>query len=250
MGIQQEIYNNTYRSFTPDFIHVENLKKIDEYLELNSESLKDFINKYLLQFENQIYPKQLSVLELGSGLGCLSYFLESKFNSYTGIDISELAIMNAKQISRIKERNLNFLIGDVTKPDFKLDGNFDFLIDSHLFHCLTDPKDIISYLTFVKKHLSVDGQFLIETMAFHPKLQTPVGYSFDENYILYKEINGKDVPIRSIKKSMDIEETLKQVGFKIKYLYYHNELSFDVFDEYENYPEEFLPKTIRIAATL
>ncbi len=250
MGTQQEIYNNTYKYFTPDFIHVENLKKIDEYLSLNSESLRDFINKYLIQFEHQMNPQYLSVLELGSGLGSLSYFLESKFNTYTGVDISELAVMNAKQISKIKERDLNFIIGDVTKAEFELNEKYEVLIDSHLFHCLTDIKEIQGYLTFVKKHLAAGGKFLIESMAFHSKLQTPVGYSFDENYILYKEINGKDVAIRSIKKSIDIEETLKQMGFQIKYLYYHNELSFNVFDEYHNYPDEFLPKTIRICASI
>jgi hypothetical protein len=47
-----------------------------------------------------------------------------------------------------------------------------------------------------------------------------------------------------------IEEEFKKAGMKINYLFFHNELSFNVFDDYQNYPLEFLPKTIRMSVSL
>jgi SAM-dependent methyltransferase len=249
MIIQKDIYNNSYSHFTPDYIEFKNISKINKYLDENSESLKDFIVKYFDQFKYNYDMQQLSVLELGCGVGSFSYFLKENFIFHTGLDFSEVAIMAGRSISRLKENELDLKVMDVTSGDAKLDLSYDCIVDSHLLHCLTDSFSRKSYFDFVKRHLNPDGQLLIECMAFHPKLQTPVGYSFDENYVLSKEFGEKNVPIRSIQQSREIEKELSDNGFKINYLYFHNELSFNVFEDYTNYPVEFLPKTIRLSAS-
>jgi SAM-dependent methyltransferase len=249
MLIQKEIYNNSYTHFTPDYIELKNISKINKYLHENSESLRVFITKYYNQSQHTYNMKQLSVLELGCGVGALSYFLKDNFMFHTGVDFSEMAIMAARSISTLKENELNLKVMDVTNHDSTLDLRYDCVVDSHLFHCLTDQKARVNYLEFVKRHLNPSGQLLIECMAFQPKLQTPVGYSFDENYILFKEFGSKNIAIRTIQLSRDIEKTLHDNGFRIDYLYFHHELSFNIFDEYKDYPAEFLPKTIRLVAT-
>ena len=83
-------------------------------------------------------------------------------------------------------------------------------------------------------------------MAFHTGIQVPLEYRFDEDHILWKEINDKEIMIRKISPSLELEEELKSSGFSINYLYYHSELSFCAFSEYKDYPFQFLPKTIRL----
>ena len=87
-------------------------------------------------------------------------------------------------------------------------------------------------------------------MSYHSKIQVPFGYELDENNKLFKEIKNKMYPYRKVVDSLKLEQELILAGFKIKYLYYHNELSFDVFSDYKNLKEEGLPKTIRLVASL
>ena len=249
MFTEKDLYNKAYSRFTPDYIQVNNISKINDYLRENSESLVDFFEKYCDQFDLEHRVRQYSCLELGCGVGSLSFYLKSKFYDYTGVDWSGLAISTAKEISILKNEQLDLKLFDVCSGK-TLGQKYEFIIDSHLYHCLTTSKERIAYIQFIKKHLSDKGVFLLETMVFQPKLQVPVGYDFDAQYILRKEIEGQLIPIRSIFPSVKIEEEFKKAGLKINYLFYHNELSFNVFDDYQNYPADFLPKTIRMSVSL
>jgi SAM-dependent methyltransferase len=249
MFTEKDLYNKAYSRFTPDYIQVNNISKINDFLKENSESLVDFFEKYCDQFDLEHKVRQNSCLELGCGIGSLSFYLKSKFYDYTGVDYSSLAISTAKEISILKNEQLDLKLFDVCSGE-NLGQKYDFIIDSHLYHCLTTSKERNSYIEFIKKHLSDEGVFLLETMAFQPKLQVPVGYDFNSHYILSKEIEGASIPIRSIFPSVMIEEEFRKAGMKINYLFFHNELSFNVFDDYQDYPLDFLPKTIRMSVSL
>ena len=67
--LEKNIYDDAYDSFTPDFINKENLSKINSYLDENTESLRDFIDKFMVQFDYQYNWKEMSVLEVGCGIG-------------------------------------------------------------------------------------------------------------------------------------------------------------------------------------
>lgn len=249
MQTETDLYNKAYSKFTPDYIQLNNISKINEYFRQNSESLTRFFDQYCEQFDLGWKTHEMSCLELGCGIGSLSYYLNSQFSKFVALDHSSLAISTAKDICQLKEEYVDFQLFDVCS-DLELDDKYQFIVDSHLFHCLTKAEDRKAYINFIKKHLSEDGYFLLETMAFHPKIQVPVGYDFSEDYVLSKNFEGSSIPIRSIKPSRSLEEEFKEAGLVINYLYYHNELSFDVFEEYENYPLDFLPKTIRLSARL
>ncbi len=237
--MHKELYNKAYQKFTPDFLSDE--ARVRRFLAENAESYLRFLEQHKNQFDYM--TQNSSALELGCGLGSLTSHLIAEFDSVVAVDISELAVSMAKTIHGDQAK---FLVGDAGQID--LGEKYDFVFDSHLYHCITTSEERIKYLTNVKKHLGDEGIFLMECMVFQDRLQIPVGYSFDENDILYQEMDGEDVPIRCILKSLEIEKEFQQAGLKLNYFYYHNELSFQVFEDYPSYPLHFLPKTIRLSA--
>ena len=249
MQENKEIYNHSYRQFTPEYIQSKNISKIEQYMQQNRDSLVRFLTSYQQQFDLTTKISKASVLELGCGIGSFSFNLNEIFNEYQGIDISELAIATASEVAKIKDKNLKLQVVDVCS-DFELGRKFDFIIDSHLYHCLTQDNQRQAYLDFVKRHLAPTGIFMAEMMVFWPKLQAPVGYEFDENFVLHQSIGQNSYPIRKIARSIDIEQEMKASKMNINYLYYHNELAFNPFSDYQSYPEQFLPRTLRLSTKL
>lgn len=238
-----EYANESYRSFTPDFIESS---KLDEYICENNESLLNFLESYQDQFGE--FSKDKTILETGCGLGGLSQHFSKKGYYTLGIDQSSLAISMAKDIAKNKNLYAKFKREDLCLC--KSNEKFDIILDSHLLHCLVDQEDRKSYLSFVKDSLFEGGLFFLETMSYHSKIQTPLGYELDADMSLFKEFNSQMLPYRKIVESINLEQELVLAGFKINYLYYHNELCFSVYDEYPNFNFENLPKTIRLVATI
>ncbi|MAZ47870.1 MAG: hypothetical protein CME65_04865 [Halobacteriovoraceae bacterium] len=241
----KELYNKAYQKFTPDFL--SNPIQLEKYLAGNRESLVSFIASHKEQFD---YPtSDKTVLELGCGIGSLSFWLKEHYKNVTAVDVSDLAISIAQSIGAINEsEDLKFLNHDALS--LELGQKFDFVIDSHLFHCLPFKEQREKYLNTVKKHLKPDGWFLMEAMVMQDRLQVPVGYEFDEQNILYQEIEEEWIASRCILPSIKVEEEVAASGLKLNYFYYHHELSFQVFEDYPTYPPQFLPKTVRLSSRL
>lgn len=238
-----EYANDSYKSFTPDFLESA---KLDLYIEENNESLLKFLESYQEQFGSFSLDK--TILETGCGLGGISHYFSKKGYYTLGLDQSSLAISMAKDIAKNKKLYAKFKQQDLCIN--KAQDKFDIIIDSHLLHCLVDNTDRHNYLSFVKESLSKGGLFFLETMSYHSKIQAPLGYELREDMSLYKETNSIMLPYRKIIESLNLEQELIEIGFKIKYLYYHNELCFSIFDEYPSFSFEHLPKTIRLVATI
>ena len=245
----EKLYNDAYKKFTPEWVNPNNIAKIDQAISLENSTLLDFYSQYVEQFDLNFNLHEMNFLETGCGLGSFALALGPKFNSTTAIDISALATAMGSEIAILKEVDINFIKADLTKK-IDLGRKFDFILDSHLLHCLVTKEQRLNYYNFLAEHLSENGHILVETMVFHKDLQIPIGYEFSEDLVLYQEIEGEYTPVRYIGKSIDIENELKNTPLKIKYLYYHNELSFEVFEGYENYPHEYLPKTLRMSLML
>jgi 2-polyprenyl-3-methyl-5-hydroxy-6-metoxy-1,4-benzoquinol methylase len=248
-NIQFELYNDAYRKFTPDWASTENMIKIDSEIDLKHSTLMDFTEMIIHHFEIEYKLSEFDLLEIGCGIGALSLALQDRFKSTTAIDISSIAIATAREVAKLKNKLINFLQVDITQTP-NLEKKFNLIIDSHLLHCLTDRDSRQKYFAFLRNHLSVNGRAIIETMTFHKGIQIPIGYEFTIDNILHKNIKDSLYPVRAIFDSITIENEIKECGLKIDYLYYHNELSFDVFDDYKNYPIEYLPKTLRISLSL
>lgn len=243
--MQKELYNKAYQKFTPDFL--SNPIQLEKYLAGNRESLVNFLVSHKEQFGYQTEDK--TALELGCGIGSLSFWLKDQYKNITAVDVSDLAISIAQTIGgEDNSEDLNFVNSDVLSLD--LDQKFDFIIDSHLFHCLPFKKQRETYLDRVKKHLKPEGWFLMEAMVMQDRLQVPVGYEFNEQNILFQEMAGDWVATRCILPSLKVEEEVAASGLSLNYFYYHHELSFQVFEDYSNYPAQFLPKTVRLSSRL
>ncbi len=246
----KSLYNMAYNKFTPDFISKQNIRKIDAYLLKNSESLIDFIDKYILQFNLTEKLSGTDWLELGCGLGSLASYIQDKKGHYYGMDFSELAISQAKLVNDIKEENAVFILEDITNKNVKIGRQFDFIIDSHLLHCLTKDIERKQYFEFIKSHLKPDGILLVETMCFDRNMSIPIGYEFCEDFTLKKEIQNQFYPIRAIKRAKDIEEEIQLSALKIKTFFYHAELGFNIYEEFPNFNTDHLPRTLRFSLGL
>ncbi len=234
-------YEKSYENFTPDWFSENNIEKIELFLKENTESIKKFIESYERQFDwgsDSLRGKE--VLVAGCGFGGLCFYLESRGAIVTGVDVSKLAISGAIEIKKLLNKHVNFKCMDLTEHS-NLE-KYDLIFDDHLLHCLTTKDDRLSYLAHLKKKLKPDGLIFIESMAFHSSLQVPADYNFDEENILWR----KDLMVRKIAESIEIEQEVKESDLFINYLFFHSELCFQAFPEYKDYPAHFLPKTIRL----
>jgi len=235
-----ESYNKSYAKFTPDFL--ENTERLHDYLTENNKSLINFFNRYYEQFpENDL--SRLSLLELGSGMGGLPTLIGDRFDSYLGIDFSDIAVSIAKKVYPRGE----FKVFDVLSNK-KLSNPFDILFDSHLFHCLSFKDDRLKYYSFLKSHMHEKSRIFIETMVFHKKIKIPASYLFEDG-VLYQETDDfKYSPFRSLLTVSEIESELKACGFHIDYLYYHSELTINPYED--KLPVDQLPHVLRLSAML
>lgn len=244
-------YNISYERFTPDWFDGDNQRTIDKYLFENAESMITFVESYFKQFNiSKTSLKGKEVLVAGCGFGGLCHYFSNLGAIVTGIDVSPLAIMGAKDIAKKKNLHINFKTLDACSGE--IGQKFDFIFDDHLLHCITTISDRNAYLGFVKQHLNNNGLFLLETMTIQSRFQTPIGFTLDENYILWQQNfeTSSESMIRKVAPSIEIENEIDRASLKINYLYYHAELAFQVYPEDPDFPFEYLPRTIRISAQL
>lgn len=241
-----QMYNKAYEKITPDWLN--NLSKVDAYLRENNKTLIEFFNDYRDQFGFGRGVLGLEIADLGCGLGGASLEFARQGASVTGLDVSPLAISCASEIAQSKGLDINYKTLDLSRPQEKM-GEFDVIFDSHLLHCLVSAEDRSHYFNFVRNNLAPGGVYLLETMVFQKQFRTPVGYSLDENFVLWKD-SEQELPLRKILPGIELESELKEAGLNINYLYFHAELSFQVFEDYNDYPHQSLPQTARLAAQL
>lgn len=247
MKTTYELYQDSYGKFTPDWFEDE--LQVNRYLRENSESIIDFFKTYCQQFDPYASGRldNLKVLDLGCGLGGVSFEFAKRGAEVTGVDISPLAIMGAKTISSHKKLPVNFQVLDVTKANLPL-GEFDLIIDSHLLHCITNNSERLNYFEFVKRNLKSTGKFLLECMVYQKQMEIPADFMLDEDMVLH-QLMGPDfkfAPIRKVPTAREVEEELVNSGMKLSYFYVHSELSFEIYQE----EHHKLPHTIRAVLTL
>lgn len=241
-----DLYDDSYRKFTPEWF--EDQRNVNRYLIENRESIMDFIRSYCQQFNKDLreFFKEKQVLDAGCGLGAVAFGLDSLGANVTAVDISKLAIIGAKSIKYEKGSGIDFKCANLADESLIL-GEFDYVIDSHLMHCLIDQNQRDKYLAFILNNLKPGGLYFLETMVYQNSINIPIDYHLDENLVLHKFMEDQNsfVPIRKLIDSMVLEKEIKSSGLSLDYFYYHAELGFQAFPEYKNYPIHQLPHTVR-----
>ncbi|MCG1022858.1 class I SAM-dependent methyltransferase [Sutcliffiella horikoshii] len=134
------------RAFWDDFY--ENRNKEIPFFKINGpdENLVSYI-------ENGLSPKR--VLEIGCGPGRNAIYLAKKGCVVDAIDISENALIWAKERALSEDVDINFHHSSLF--EFELEPNtYDFVYDSGMFHHLA-PHRRLSYIETIKKALKGGG---------------------------------------------------------------------------------------------
>jgi ubiquinone/menaquinone biosynthesis C-methylase UbiE len=111
-------------------------------------------------------------LDIGCGRGENAIMLAMIGCDVTGIDLVEDAISDAKAKAIERHVKVNFIVWDVLQLDrFFMDGEFDIVIDSGLFHVMTDEERPV-FVQQVHRVLKAGGKYFM--LCFSDK--EPEGY--------------------------------------------------------------------------
>jgi 2-polyprenyl-3-methyl-5-hydroxy-6-metoxy-1,4-benzoquinol methylase len=174
--------------------------------------------------------KNLNALDIGTGSGPTAHILFELGFNVLGIDVSATAIAMAQSIAKKLEKEIEFQSTDLM--NLKISGRrFDFIYDSHCFHCIVDSFDRSQAFSSVNSLLNPNGFFILDTMVFRESADMTGGFSslkFDQNFILWHktsknnysgivEVDGQLwCPQRRIYPESKILQEVEQAGFRIK----------------------------------
>ena len=105
------------------------------------------------------------VLELGCGDGFVTIVLAGMGLSVTGVDCSPTAIHRARENLARADRTATLHVGDACDLDLVPRGSWDFVLDSHCLHCITDYRDRQHFLTECQRVMSPTGKLFVATMG-------------------------------------------------------------------------------------
>jgi len=125
---------------------------------VGSTFARGLYKKYVEQLD---LTESKSILEFGSGAGCITKYLAKKIDNNTKLyclDIDTEAIdLSKKRFSAYN--NINYYVGDIRKLDIE-DNIFDTIIIHYMFHDIPE-KDRIAILEKLSKVLSAGGKLYI-----------------------------------------------------------------------------------------
>ncbi|WP_185155539.1 class I SAM-dependent methyltransferase [Rudanella paleaurantiibacter] len=160
MAVDENIYNKIYSNahivpgydryyrFANDVLKVRNPFLFLSEIEDTYWSIYHFVKEH----NKQVNPK---ILEVGCGLGYLTYSLNKDGYNALGLDISEKAVAEAK-----KKYGDYYVCADVHDFARQNHGQFDIVILTEVIEHIPNPKNFVSSL---KSLLSSSGKLLITT---------------------------------------------------------------------------------------
>ncbi len=153
------------------------------------------------------------VLELGAGTGRLALPILKQGHAYTGIESSPAFVKYAKnKLAQFGEK-ATMLEGDMRS--FELDQKFQFIFIgfNSIFH-LMNERDVLSFFQSVKKHLTNDGTFLIDTF-----IPDPLFLYRDKQryYVMEFDMPGRDHCIVSEINEYDNETQINHIQWYFNY---------------------------------
>lgn len=109
-------------------------------------------------------PATARLIDVGGGASMLvDHLLSDGWQDLTVLDISEDALVRAKERLGADAQKVDWLVGDVRSAD--LGGPFDVWHDRAVFHFLTEPQDRAAYVENMRRHLAPKAHVIIATFA-------------------------------------------------------------------------------------
>jgi len=126
---------------------------------------KDFLNflKFLKK-ECKLTIDNLKILDLGCGVGKNSNYLAGKNNKVTGLDISGVAIEEARLRAKNLGVDVNYLVADIGSSYLLDDSSFDIIIDVISSNSLNETGRNI-YLSESRRVLKASGYFFVRALC-------------------------------------------------------------------------------------
>lgn len=107
-------------------------------------------------------PKTAKIIDIGGGdSNLVDFLLAAGYTNISVLDISEAAILRAKERLGANASEVNWIVCDIL--DFRPKEKYDVWHDRAAFHFQTDTSKIDTYLNIVKN--AVDGMVIIGTFS-------------------------------------------------------------------------------------
>lgn len=203
--------------------------------ELHGDSFEDFSMRPFLEYalEKLSFTKtHPSTLDYGTGTGPVACFLAKRGFNVTGIDISPTAIEIARQNVAGEGFEVEFNVDDICNPRCHYDI-YDLIVDSYCLESIVLDHERQKVFSFVKRHLSSNGFYIIATAGYSPKKSYQGQYFDSDTGMVYRpikadpsgrlmdrvQIEGKwYVPYRRHLTSPVLRAEVEQSGFSIQQL--------------------------------
>ena len=167
---------------------------------------KNFTYRILIGIIKNCMNKDVRrVLDIGCGVGTISFYLANKGLHVTGIDVSKNAIDNCKQTAAnlCLKNKTEFILGTLEKINFN--KKFDLVICSEVIEHISDDKN---FLKIIHKVTRKGGILILSTPSINAPLYK-LGFS--------RQFDKRVGHLRRYERN-DIEKLVKSAGFLIKEL--------------------------------
>ncbi len=146
----------------------------------------EYLVEKAIKYLKKLNKKDLNILEIGTGSGCISIALKKNTNSLiTAIDISNEAIKLAKENALLNNVNINFICEDIHK--FQTKDKFDLIISNPPYvpyDSLVDEK--IKYEPEIAIYAKENGTY------FYKIILERLINNLNNNYLIAFEIGDKE----------------------------------------------------------
>ncbi|MBF0137014.1 MAG: class I SAM-dependent methyltransferase [Magnetococcales bacterium] len=118
----------------------------------------------LTLIENTSLKENGAIIDVGGGASTLvDHLLTAGYQNLTVLDISSMALENARLRLLGREGEIIWIDADVTRFESRI--AFDLWHDRAVFHFFTEPEQRRAYVASLEKHLKPHGHVIIATFA-------------------------------------------------------------------------------------
>lgn len=149
------------------------LRKFYNKYHKNSVGSNKIISRYNFTYFNaiQVINKHISrrsnVLDIGCGVGTLTFYVASLGNNVLGIDVSDKAIISAKITKKILKLNKNVKFKAADFVELDINKKFDTV---YMFEVLEHVVDDKKALTKIRSLLKINGLFIMSSPSSNAPL--------------------------------------------------------------------------------